>query len=88
MKNGETIRIKMVERGHCLTCKTCGKMLTNPGYHRKSKYCCGTLQRWYAYSYEPVTISRAENTYLLAIGDYSKKYKHLFSARRASKNIL
>lgn len=29
------------------SCKSCGRTLTNPGYHRQSVYCCGKYRRWY-----------------------------------------
>ena len=28
-------------------CKQCNRTLTNPGYNKQSKFCCGKYRRWY-----------------------------------------
>ena len=28
-------------------CKSCGRTLKNPGYHKQSRFCCGKYRRWY-----------------------------------------
>ena len=48
------IREKTINSGHCNNCDTCGHILTNPGYHKMNRLCCGHYQQWY--TYESATI--------------------------------
>jgi hypothetical protein len=42
-----TQTIERTERS-ATKCSDCGRMLTNPGYGRNSRECCGRYRRWFS----------------------------------------
>ena len=40
-------REKTYEYGYSANCADCGGRLYNPGYNRRSTFCCGKYRQWY-----------------------------------------